>query len=183
MLKTIAAIMVAATIAATITVLSAPITDVVASPLPQARRRRHHSLQATSLALPQLRRHRIRQSARSPGQLRPTGPLAPYPGPHFGARLSSGHTVLRRAHHAPGRSRCRCAAVGGVRLRAGLSEPADPHHRADARRRPGRCDGAACSPMRCRRCSGRTCSSRTSPAPATPSARARPPPPIPTATR
>ena len=35
MLKTIAAILAAATIAATITRLSAPITDVVASPLPK----------------------------------------------------------------------------------------------------------------------------------------------------
>ena len=35
MLKTIAAILAAATIAATITLLSAPITDVVASPLPK----------------------------------------------------------------------------------------------------------------------------------------------------
>jgi hypothetical protein len=35
MLKTIAAILAAAIIAATITVISAPITDVVASPLPQ----------------------------------------------------------------------------------------------------------------------------------------------------
>jgi len=36
MLKTIAAILAAAIIAATITVISAPITDVVASPLPKA---------------------------------------------------------------------------------------------------------------------------------------------------
>jgi hypothetical protein len=35
MLKTIAAILAAAIIAATITIISAPITDVVASPLPQ----------------------------------------------------------------------------------------------------------------------------------------------------
>jgi hypothetical protein len=35
MLKTIAAILAAATIAATITLLSAPIADVVASPLPK----------------------------------------------------------------------------------------------------------------------------------------------------
>jgi hypothetical protein len=35
MLKTIAAILAAAIIAATITVISAPITDVVASPLPK----------------------------------------------------------------------------------------------------------------------------------------------------
>ena len=35
MLKTIAAILAAAIIASTITVISAPITDVIASPLPQ----------------------------------------------------------------------------------------------------------------------------------------------------
>ncbi len=143
MLKTTTAIMVAATIAAAVTVLSAPTAQVDASPLAQPAEPLE-GLHPARLALPQLRRHpfgnpRIRLVSTDGWRHKPVPPLRAHAlGSRQGHPRSRGEDVMRRLVLVAFALLC-----GGASLRAVLSGPSDPHHRADAGRRPGRRDGAA----------------------------------------
>ena len=179
MLKSISAIMVAAAIAAAVTVLSAPAAQVDASPLAkpaEAAMKRLHQQPWPYLAA-SAPRSAIRTSGWSPPSARLISALPPRPaalGSHPG-KIPEGRTMRRP-------------------LAAALLMWAAPAFAQSYPNRPiriivptpagGPVDVMArLSPAHCRRASGKTSSSRTSRAPAIRSARGRPPPPSRTAIR